>query len=80
MVLTHQERSDATRVNRRNDAFTHKANWTGTICILTVFHLHNERLCDAKWNILIHHIMIQVVYLCHKTVYYITNTFFSLFG
>ena len=32
----------------------------------------------ARWKTLIHHIMVKVVYLCHETVYSVTNTFFRL--
>ena len=32
----------------------------------------------AKRNAFIHHIMVKVVYLCHETVYSVTNTFFRL--
>ena len=32
------------------------------MCFDTAFQNQNERLCDAKWKTLIHHIIVQVVY------------------
>ena len=65
-------------VKRRDDPFTHKANWIRAICVLT-FYTQNERLSDAKWKNSMHHIMVQFVNLRRETVYIILPILFSDF-